>query len=265
MEEGMTKNFLGGLLVIFLSASTFAEEYVLLPISVAGEIPGAFESRWISELVITNTAEHPIEIQGIDSGCRIPPCLPPMLPPRATVFPFAGPLDPAIPASLLLVQSQDLADLSIQLRVQDLSRQAQTWGTEIPVITEQESFTGALHLLNVPLTAEFRQLLRVYAFPPAVDGEIRIRAYRVDQEVRFPDEAHADALLVEQTLSLRGSVLESVPAYAQLDFHDLQIGFPTAERIRLEIEPVASDLRYWAFVSVTNNATQHVTTITPQP
>lgn len=32
----------------------------------------------------------------------------------------------------------------------------------------------------------------------------------------------------------------------------------------LEIEPVTPGLRYWAFVTVTNNATSHVTTITPQ-
>lgn len=36
------------------------------------------------------------------------------------------------------------------------------------------------------------------------------------------------------------------------------------DTVRAEIEPLTEGLRYWAFVSVTNNETQHVTTITPQ-
>jgi len=39
---------------------------------------------------------------------------------------------------------------------------------------------------------------------------------------------------------------------------------PNVRELRLEIEPLTAGLRYWAFVSTTNNATQQVTLITPQ-
>jgi hypothetical protein len=37
-----------------------------------------------------------------------------------------------------------------------------------------------------------------------------------------------------------------------------------SERIRIEIEPLDGRAEYWAYVSVTNNATQHVTIVSPQ-
>jgi hypothetical protein len=54
------------------------------------------------------------------------------------------------------------------------------------------------------------------------------------------------------------------PGYAQIDF---STRFPTASqysRLRIEIEPLAGTTRYWAFVSITNNETQHVTLVTPE-
>ena len=35
-----------------------------------------------------------------------------------------------------------------------------------------------------------------------------------------------------------------------------------ASRIRIEIEPDDADVKYWAFVAVTNNETQQITTLT---
>jgi hypothetical protein len=34
-------------------------------------------------------------------------------------------------------------------------------------------------------------------------------------------------------------------------------------RVRVDVEAVSAGLRFWAFASVTNNATQHVTVVTP--
>jgi hypothetical protein len=36
------------------------------------------------------------------------------------------------------------------------------------------------------------------------------------------------------------------------------------ETVTIEVTPVRPDVRLWAFVSVTNNLTQHVTLIAPQ-
>jgi hypothetical protein len=37
-----------------------------------------------------------------------------------------------------------------------------------------------------------------------------------------------------------------------------------AEKLRIEVTPLVAAAGAWAFVSVTNNETQHITTITPQ-
>jgi hypothetical protein len=36
-----------------------------------------------------------------------------------------------------------------------------------------------------------------------------------------------------------------------------------AESVRIEIQPSDQTLQFWAFVAVTNNASQHVTVVTP--
>jgi hypothetical protein len=53
------------------------------------------------------------------------------------------------------------------------------------------------------------------------------------------------------------------PGYVQLPLSGLPM-LQGKERIRLEITSDAPELRYWAFVSVTNNETQHITIITAE-
>ncbi|HUP44234.1 MAG TPA: hypothetical protein VM779_01865 [Thermoanaerobaculia bacterium] len=143
------------------------------------------------------------------------------------------------------------ARLSFNLRVRDLSRQAETLGTEIPVVRESEFLTEKMTLLNVPTDERFRPMLRVYRFlaflePP---GTVRLRFYRIG--------VTPDVLLSEQTLALAGSGI----GYAQLASFPPEVLNETAVRIDLEL---LTPMQFWAFVSVTNNATQHVTIITPQ-
>jgi len=55
-----------------------------------------------------------------------------------------------------------------------------------------------------------------------------------------------------------------VPSFAIIP--DLEQAFPQIaqlDSVRIEIEP-AAPFRFWAFASITNNATQHVTLVTPE-
>jgi hypothetical protein len=55
-----------------------------------------------------------------------------------------------------------------------------------------------------------------------------------------------------------------VPGHARIT--DLVSAYPVltgVERLRIEIEPLTPDVRFWAFVSTTNNETQHVTVTLP--
>jgi hypothetical protein len=149
--------------------------------------------------------------------------------------------------------------------VQDLSRQAQTWGTEMPVVLEDDAFRQTIHLLDVPVSKEFRSLLRVYDFGPSRDVPKTVR-YRVFEArtavynpVRWP--VAPDRLLASGVMQLRVANLGFHPGYVALPLDHLDLD---VERVRVEIEPQDQDGRLWAFISVTNNTTQHVTTVVPQ-
>jgi len=52
-------------------------------------------------------------------------------------------------------------------------------------------------------------------------------------------------------------------AYAEVPLNSL-FEIQGQDRVRIEVAPLTSGLRLWGFVSVTNNQTQHVTTVVPQ-
>ena len=73
-------------------------------------------------------------------------------------------------------------------------------------------------------------------------------------------------LLSEQTLPLMvppSGIREFVPDYLQVNLD--QSAYAPWQRIMLEIVPATEGMRIWSFASVTNNVTQQITTITPQP
>jgi hypothetical protein len=89
--------------------------------------------------------------------------------------------------------------------------------------------------------------------------------YATDAQATQVQLAREDRKLAELsvTLSLLNPDLQSLhPAYAQVSISDLP-EVRGVETIRVEISPQTPGMRYWAFVSVTNNETQHVTNIAP--
>ena len=86
-----------------------------------------------------------------------------------------------------------------------------------------------------------------------------MRFFAADGDVPYaPDDA-----LAEVTLHLAGvgGTLPVTPGYA--NFADALPQLQGHTRVSVEIMPLAQDLRVWAFISITNNETQHVTTVTP--
>jgi hypothetical protein len=152
------------------------------------------------------------------------------------------------------------------LRVRDLSRQALTWGTTIPVIREAQTFASRLELLDVPTDARFRVALRVYDFDAPNSRSVRLRIYDRSKDNPVPTLPPQTAL-VDVVLRLETPVEDvygAIPASAAVT--DLIGAFPqlsSAPIVRIVLDPVSTDLRFWAFASVTNDETQHVTAITP--
>ncbi|HUF18906.1 MAG TPA: hypothetical protein VMS12_12755 [Thermoanaerobaculia bacterium] len=154
-------------------------------------------------------------------------------------------------------------DVSFQLRVQDLSRALDTWGTGLPVVGESDLFhQRVLTIADVPNTAEFRSLLRIYGFDPGSEGQIRVRVYALDASVF--ETGRGDQLILDTVQMVRPDPLAPVQIPPRLELPLWLI--PQLEghaRLRIAITG-GPELRLWGFVSATHNSTQHVTVLAPQ-
>jgi hypothetical protein len=249
-------------------------ERVLVPIVIRNEVPGAYGSRWATRLAITNTAAQPVDVLGYEwapRGCIILCADQPLTQPGVTFYPalLSGQFTQG---AILLIDRRAANDIAVNLRVQDVSRASQTWGTEIPVIREAGLFRSRFTILDVPVEQRFRQSLRFYDPDARSDARAIVRFYRVTPTIDTTYDAtnppRSDTLLGQRTIALQIEQRAGGPMF-DLGYAEISnlAGLPElqgVDRVRIEIEPATSNLRLWAFVSVTNNETQHVTVLTPQ-
>ncbi|HVE73225.1 MAG TPA: hypothetical protein VNI54_17790 [Thermoanaerobaculia bacterium] len=222
-------------------------ERILFPVLFIAD--GANGSRWVSEAVISNPRPWDVETPNTLSPVR--PCL---------VYPcgerlYAGTIErygDGFPRGAVLhVPRNEAPQLSFALRVRDVSRQAEGFGTQVPVVRERD-FThgGDVALLDVPLDPRYRVKLRMYAldplFGPGTGGQIVAR------------NTVTKAVTVNRHFTLQ-RVGEDQHHYAELDLPSGGANERVNVYIKFPLDAVA-----WAFATVTNNETQQVTTVTPQ-
>jgi hypothetical protein len=204
-------------------------------------------------------------------------------PPHATFRAGEMAADPNA-GEFLYIGAPGAGKVTFSLRVQDISRQSQTWGPAIPVVREKDAFTSTLQLLDVPVEAHFRSALRIYDFDTGVpDAPRQVRVRIFDMCGIGPiDRDCSSTALVDTTLalvptSLRvvsdrqypatamvGNLVGAFPQLASVPPTILAFGQSRPAAVRVRIDPITPGLRFWAFVSATNNETQHVTVIASQ-
>ena len=253
-----------GLLVAIIIAATAAasaQEYetVLLPIA-PGRVIGAFGSQWETVLYLSNVSETPLSVSQVPTACNITCNSIRGLAGGRTAFVssyFAG-----TPGTgyLVSVERGRLPDLAMTLRTRDQSRQSETWGTSIPTVRPEELFSRTFGLVDIPMEPQFRATLRVYDVDRATPPRLRVRIYEMDPRgfASFPDP-----LIQEYEPALVTPIAIDFPPAAEIPLW-LDPELVQHKRIRIELEPLDGAKDYWGFVSVTHNATQHVTLITPQ-
>jgi hypothetical protein len=188
--------------------------------------PGALGSNWVSELRITNASVETLATGGTTIA--------PQSSARITLNPSIG------PGAFFFVPKRIANRITATLRVHDTSRDAESFGTDIPVISETQ-FRAAVLIPNVPTDPRFRSLLRIYA---PISGSTTVAI-----AIRDDDNG---TLLTTQKLGME--------SYAQVAIDPI----PGRSRLRLEITSTGQPpIPIWAFVAVTNNATQQVTPILP--
>jgi hypothetical protein len=234
--------------------------YVLLPV-FASSLPGAYGSTWETSFAAYN------------AGSEIALYMPLII-----SFPFDGfaqfaagggyraAASPSQPGPRLFwVETPEIDRFHFSLRIRDRSRQSQSAGVDIPVVRESE-FGPRVTLVDVPVDRAFRHSLRIYDPRPG-DRVVRVR---ISEFVGSNAQREPQNVVVDEVLTLRGQRdpgigIWDVPAFVEL--HNLTIAFPELDRfssLRIDIDPNDSDGRLWAFVAITNNATQEVTVVTPQ-
>lgn len=254
-----------GLLLSATAASAQPSVRVLIPVAIEDHVIGAYGSDWETDFVVTNTGGKAAALAGVRSGCVVV-CEGyfASVAPGATVHARPFPVAPNSAGHFILVEPDAIQNLHMALRVHDTSRALQTWGTVIPVVREDEAFVHPFELLDVPADARsFRSLLRIYGFSHDVPMSVTVRVFRSSTSGAAPQDVPSDDLVTEKTFTLSTSVYTQRPVYAEwmLDGFDRQVA---ADRVRVEIVPNSSTTPVWAFISVTNNETQHVTVIAPE-
>lgn len=236
-----------------------AFELILIPLMFEG--PGAFGSQWTSVLTMHNRSDLGIDPWNPVVRCGAGERRHPQIPAGATLdlTPFS--LLSWQHGTLFAVPREQADDLAFSLHIRDLSRQAESFGTEIPVVRESELPRSPITLLEVPLDSRFRRMLRVYDLA-AVDGVPVVMRWKLDDGT----QVGSDQRLVLRTVARCVAAPCWLPEPAGISlplFDDPLPASITQDHLHVEIEPLMPYSRLWAFVTVTNNATQQVTTITP--
>lgn len=235
-------------------------ERILVPVMFAGE--GAFGSQWTTELRIFNSSRFAIDPQNVfNIPCQGPYGCPPQIPAGEVMRLGVQELFQWNHGYVLAIPQEVVPEIDLGLHIRDLSRQDEGWGTEIPLIPASR-MSDEVTLLDVPLDRRYRRTLRIFG----IDG---IDGAEVNLTWHFDNGHQESEKVVLRTLGrcAIGPCWLPEPSGAVLSFDpELPAGLADDERIRVEVRSTRPfGAKIWAFVSLTNNETQQVTTVTPQP
>ncbi|MBV8516644.1 MAG: hypothetical protein JO197_04495 [Acidobacteria bacterium] len=261
-------------LIVILAASSLAAQNdpttnpqlfdrYLVPV-FTNAVHGSFGSEFYSSLSLWNKSDtQPLRVWGLQEVCVLSACPPPPdfldVPAPTIEAPLLQPN--GNPGRFVFVEKAQSNRLAANLRVYDASRDATNFGTELPVV-RQSDFAERIVLPGVPMTPRFRNVLRIYS------------AVATDVTISFggPDVIGSPTITPppQQTITLREGENVFDPAYASFaNFpsypYPLTIVVDSVSGCPVCLSPPVPPAPIWAFVSVTNNETQHITTITPQP
>ncbi|HEX8411053.1 MAG TPA: IPT/TIG domain-containing protein [Thermoanaerobaculia bacterium] len=246
------------------SADSF-DNYTQYLVPITGEvISGANGSQWTGEFTLFNASPNTAVVLGpFNPPGHLSPVismytdLGPRRTEESTLFGSGGGAGAFIHVPNPLAHA-----VKKSLRVRDLSKNASSWGTEVPVVSVQET-SHFVTLIDIPTDPKYRATLRVYHWAGGnqASGVSIYAPNREEPIARYELEARSLGAGFEGEPPL-------YPAYAQVDLLTpaIRAAGPT---IRVEIDNFSWRFsppppQIWAFVSVTNNETQQVTVITPE-
>jgi hypothetical protein len=229
----LTFTFVGG-----VAEDAYAR--ILLPVFIP-PAAGAHGAEFRTDLrLAARTSE--VTVYGLLQDCIVLCVEPPDAPITIRNFHETTPnlVPNGTPGRFIYVADDQVRELAAHLRAYDVSREATNHGTELPVVRYDEDFDQVIILPGVPTDSRFRNNLRIYA-KEAVNVTIVAGS-------------------VQETLQIAAPPNDYVPAYATWSNFPADVG-----EVKVTIRSDASEKKIWAFATVTNNDTQAITTVTPQP
>ena len=250
----------------YFGAPGDAFDRVLLPIYLE-PIHGQFGSEFRTAFETMNRGTSELPVYGLSRNCgtssAITPCtnvdplsMPAVMPQNGTsTIPR---YKDGNPGRLLFVPRGRSADLLVNLRAFDVSRNLFSFGTQMPVVRDTDFREDKIVLLGVPYDLNFRNTLRIYAD---------------SSESRIVTVKAGDAPPVDVTLSPGADIFQpAIATFTAFPLAPTPVTPPSAVPIQTVVITMSSTVptpapqypaRIWAFVSSTNNTTQEITTITP--
>ena len=231
-------------------------ERVLLPITVVG-VPGAFGSMWSAQGSIYRELDRAVLIL---PGCE-QPCDNAGGPTARHTLPldFLRTRPVETNGSIMYIERAFSDSISLSLRLLETSTGQ---SVQLPVVRERSFFTRRFQILDVPNPGLGERItLRVYGIDPGVLGKVQVRIFVQGAEQLTRDNVY-DFTVVQRLYSTLAYSVPVRPALVEVSYYAPLTN--TADLLRFEIEPLTPEMPIWAFVSVTDNVTQHVTLLTPQ-
>ena len=246
------------------AVSYYRPDYIQYLVPVIGtNLKGANGSIWSSEWSVRNGG--PVPFGMIFDRCPqvVAPCENSLIVDPGVSRPFIASRGDGTDGAFVYLPKAVSQTTGMSLRARDVSANAPNFGAEVPIVRTTD-FLSPLHLVDIPTDPRYRATMRIYGpgeYPHRVsvslfaDDGTRIEDYWVDLQ--------GIVTTVEDSFPFH-------PAYAQIDLLSPAVR-AAGGRVHVTIYSALWDslvsppppIGVYAFVSVTNNETRQVTTVTP--
>lgn len=231
---------------------------ILFPI-FSPPVHGQGGSEFRTTATAWNKGAQTATLYGVDWGCSFDPPADPKNPfwlrtggPEQDLFPACSET-----AGKLFFVPKGQTSVATSLRVWEVTRQDENHGVEIPVVRLKDFSEEPIALIGVPNDPKFRLTLRIYGLNRGVE-EVTIFVFGDGGEVLEFEQI--PLLHTNDPFQPSYAVFTGFPDPATIEDKELKVmlGVPRGPG---NVVPPPTPL--WAFITVTNNETQHITTISP--
>ena len=221
---------------------------------------GLLGTQWSAELWIRNDSDQSVNLfpeRCFFIGLEHPCSFRYDVPARSTVLANLANTTADSPGVFLYVPRDRVREVHFNLRIRELTKAADSYGTQIPVVRVRDFPTGTATLLNVPLQFGARLNLRVYT-PDDFSSEFVVRLF-----------ADPSGLPLGERKFPGPRPRPTDPIFPMLFAPDINLSAAfaglVADRVRVVVERTfPAGQPFWPMLTITNNRTNSVTVVTPQ-